>query len=60
MKLTAEQLVVAFRQMAAAADTHGRVMVNAGALLRAAELLEKAIDERREPTSILNPPRGVD
>ncbi len=57
MKLTAEQLVVAFRMAAASADVNGRVMVSAGALLRAAQLLEKVVDEPRE---ILHPSRQVD
>ncbi len=57
MKLTAEQLVVAFRMAAANADVNGRVMISADALLRAAQLLEKVPDE---PRGILYPPRQVD
>ncbi len=41
MTLTREQLIEAFRLIARAADVNGRVMVQADALLRAAQLLEK-------------------
>ncbi len=41
MTLTREQLIEAFRLAARAADTNGRVMVQADALLLAAQMLER-------------------